>query len=1032
MRVFALAVIVATSSCAPPAGPSSGGGGGGPPAGGGGPGFTVGGRVQGYDASLGALALTLNAGEPPLTLSGDGAFVFPTSLAPGTSWAVTVTTQPAEQRCTVLEGTGTIATANVESVQVRCVTNAYPVGGLARGVDRVGLSLREDVSNQLLSLGVDAGAFAFATPVPFGALYDVRLDSSPTGRDCIVSFGSGTVQGATTDVRVDCAARQLALTVTMEGVDVEGVRLTEATSMQTLTVDAGATSARFGAPLLWESNFAVSVSVPANTGRTCGVDGGTGTVLGPLVAPHVKCELQRFVVGGVLTGSPDGSVALVEQTTGQRVDAGVGPFTFGAPIPWGTAIDVQVDAQPANTFCRVDGGVRVVQAAVSDVAVTCAAGFPVSGRVRNLRGAGLVITQASTGQQVAPTQTGASVDFRFPFVVPAGEPLGVAIATQPQGQTCRVDTPAATPVSAASNEVVIQCGPRTTGLVINEVAAVPSPQTPFWVELYNGTAQPIALADFTLRAPSRFTDGGVAGQVAFQLPDASVPPASAFVVSGKPFADLHDSPSMRFLVQGNATPAPGGPLSLERAGQLVDAVAFEDAGVAVGWQGNGLVLPEGAGDFGRSLARTQGPDTNGAADFQTCDFPTPGGLNDVCTSVDADQDGLPDVAEAAGTTWNELPLYDWGARPSQRDLFIEVDWLPPDGFNGTFDPAILPRREALERVRDVYAAHGLVAHFDTGALYHPAPGLSPADFDLGGGNQTAWGCTVSLAGTASATSFYKLKADNADLRRRLSFHHALFANSLADVACGGAGGTSGVAELGGNDLAITLGRSSLTTATTTGLNQVINWQSATLMHELGHNLGLRHGGFEDRGYKPNYLSVMNYMYQFDGLPVLGPNEGDRYYRQFVLFGVCSGAPGITSAGGLTRSRFSTPATWGLDYSDGSSVTLNEAALVESVGFGRAGSGSIDWNWNTTIDTANVSADVDALSTTPRVCPRTNAGVDLVRDHDDWGAVVLTFSRTARGSASGGNPRRLPLAGPLRFDVYGDRQPLVNEQPVPLD
>jgi hypothetical protein len=60
------------------------------------------------------------------------------------------------------------------------------------------------------------------------------------------------------------------------------------------------------------------------------------------------------------------------------------------------------------------------------------------------------------------------------------------------------------------------------------------------------------------------------------------------------------------------------------------------------------------------------------------------------------------------------------------------------------------------------------------------------------------------------------------------------------------------------------------------------------------------------------------------------------------------------------------------------------------------------------------------------------GSALVRDHDDWGAVVLTFSRTARGSASGGNPRRLPLAGPLRFDVYGDRQPLVNEQPVPLD
>jgi hypothetical protein len=40
------------------------------------------------------------------------------------------------------------------------------------------------------------------------------------------------------------------------------------------------------------------------------------------------------------------------------------------------------------------------------------------------------------------------------------------------------------------------------------------------------------------------------------------------------------------------------------------------------------------------------------------------------------------------------------------------------------------------------------------------------------------------------------------------------------------------------------------------------------MHELGHNLGLRHGGDEDSGddlegwknNKPNYRSVMNYLY----------------------------------------------------------------------------------------------------------------------------------------------------------------------------
>ncbi len=45
------------------------------------------------------------------------------------------------------------------------------------------------------------------------------------------------------------------------------------------------------------------------------------------------------------------------------------------------------------------------------------------------------------------------------------------------------------------------------------------------------------------------------------------------------------------------------------------------------------------------------------------------------------------------------------------------------------------------------------------------------------------------------------------------------------------------------------------------------------MHELGHNLGLQHGGADDWNNKPNYLSVMNYLFQQDGLTV--PERGNQ-------------------------------------------------------------------------------------------------------------------------------------------------------------
>ena len=72
-------------------------------------------------------------------------------------------------------------------------------------------------------------------------------------------------------------------------------------------------------------------------------------------------------------------------------------------------------------------------------------------------------------------------------------------------------------------------------------------------------------------------------------------------------------------------------------------------------------------------------------------------------------------------------------------------------------------------------------------------------------------------------------------------------------------------------------------------------QAGTLMHELGHNLGLRHGGDDHVRYKPNYLSVMNYAFQLTGLL-----QADLTAR-------------------LDYSRFA--------------IGMNEAALNETTGFG---------------------------------------------------------------------------------------------------
>lgn len=68
-----------------------------------------------------------NNGTESLSLTTSGTFSFPTRLASGAGYAVTVSTQPTGQTCTVAGGSGTVAAAAVASVQVTCVTSSTSV-----------------------------------------------------------------------------------------------------------------------------------------------------------------------------------------------------------------------------------------------------------------------------------------------------------------------------------------------------------------------------------------------------------------------------------------------------------------------------------------------------------------------------------------------------------------------------------------------------------------------------------------------------------------------------------------------------------------------------------------------------------------------------------------------------------------------------------------------------------------------------------------------------------------------------------------
>ena len=88
----------------------------------------------------------LKNGSDSLPLNTNGSFNFPTPLASGDTYAVSVLIQPPSQTCSVSggdngNGSGTVTSGNVTSISVNCVST-YTVSGTISGLAASGLVLR--------------------------------------------------------------------------------------------------------------------------------------------------------------------------------------------------------------------------------------------------------------------------------------------------------------------------------------------------------------------------------------------------------------------------------------------------------------------------------------------------------------------------------------------------------------------------------------------------------------------------------------------------------------------------------------------------------------------------------------------------------------------------------------------------------------------------------------------------------------------------------------------------------------------------
>ncbi|MBI3448977.1 MAG: thrombospondin type 3 repeat-containing protein [Acidobacteria bacterium] len=273
---------------------------------------------------------------------------------------------------------------------------------------------------------------------------------------------------------------------------------------------------------------------------------------------------------------------------------------------------------------------------------------------------------------------------------------------------------------------------------------------------------------------------------------------------------------------------------------------------------------------------------------------------------DDDGDGLCDNWETDGIDVDgdgtiDLPLNNppYNANPKHKDLFVEIDYMQknpadPNDVEKPSDASLIMVRNAFAaaKVDNPDGFRGVRLHFVGSDAANPdekklVDEALPHSIRIGFDEDIATSCpAASFDGLKSAN--FGTAAERGDPNnaanileaKKLAFRYAIFAHQQADeVDPHGScvdNLSSGVAELPGNDLIVTMGgwdfsdlsffAGGVPSDCYAGEQGAAcarrQADAATFMHEFGHTLGLHHGGGDDINCKPNYVSVMSYAFQF--------------------------------------------------------------------------------------------------------------------------------------------------------------------------
>jgi hypothetical protein len=189
--------------------------------------YTISVAVTGLTGTL----LVQDSKSDSLTFTTNNTQTFATSYTSGSTYSVTVQTQPTGQTCTLGSNASGTITSNI-TVTATCTTNNYTISVMASGLS--GTLIVQDSKSDSLTFTTN-NTQTFATSYASGSTYSVTVQTQPTGQTCTLSSNaSGTITSNIT-VTATCVASGNTFTLSLAVTGLSGTAVMQDDQGDTLT-----------------------------------------------------------------------------------------------------------------------------------------------------------------------------------------------------------------------------------------------------------------------------------------------------------------------------------------------------------------------------------------------------------------------------------------------------------------------------------------------------------------------------------------------------------------------------------------------------------------------------------------------------------------------------------------------------------------------------------------------------------------------------------------------------------------------------